>query len=158
MVLFFTWKWELGGGIILSYASKHLDEVKRLNKSEPEFIQAVSEVLPSLEVVLDKNPQYESAGILERITEPERQFKFRVAWTDDNGKVLGIDNARDLLERIPNKITDTMGIIADVNLLYEGELEYLQIVVDKYPSLISFRGKYYYRSGSTMREITGKEL
>lgn len=78
--------------------------------------------------------------------------------TDDNGKVVGIDNARDLLERIPNKITDTMGIIADVNLLYEGELEYLQIVVDKYPSLISFRGKYYYRSGSTMREITGKEL
>jgi ATP-dependent DNA helicase RecG len=51
-----------------------------------------------------------------------------------------------------------MGIIADVNLLYKGEIEYLQIVVDKYPSLISFRGKYYYRSGSTMREITGKEL
>jgi len=51
-----------------------------------------------------------------------------------------------------------MGIIADVNLLYKGELEYLQIIVDKYPSLISFRGKYYYRSGSTMREITGKEL
>ena len=71
---------------------------------------------------------------------------------------MGIDNARDLLERIPNKITDTMGIIVDVNLLYKGELEYLQIIVDKYPSLISFRGKYYYRSGSTMREITGKEL
>ena len=78
--------------------------------------------------------------------------------TDDDGNVVGIDNARDLLERIPNKITDTMGIIADVNLLYKGELEYLQIMVDKYPSLISFRGKYYYRSGSTMREITGKEL
>lgn len=78
--------------------------------------------------------------------------------TDDDGNVVGIDNAKDLLERIPNKITDTMGIIADVNLLYKGELEYLQIVVDKYPSLISFRGKYYYRSGSTMREITGKEL
>ena len=77
---------------------------------------------------------------------------------DDDGNVVGIDNARDLLERIPNKITDTMGIIADVNLLYKGELEYLQIIVDKYPSLISFRGKYYCRSGSTMREITGKEL
>ena len=64
----------------------------------------------------------------------------------------------NLLERIPNKITDTMGIIADVNLLYKGELEYLQIIVDKYPSLISFRGKYYCRSGSTMREITGKKL
>lgn len=78
--------------------------------------------------------------------------------TDDDGNVVGIDNARDLLERIPNKITDTMGIIVDVNLLYKGELEYLQIIVDKYPSLISFRGKYYCRSGSTMREITGKEL
>ena len=78
--------------------------------------------------------------------------------TDDDGNVVGIDNARDLLERIPNKITDTMGIIADVNLLYKGELEYLQIIVDKYPSLISFRGKYYCRSGSTMREITGMEL
>lgn len=51
-----------------------------------------------------------------------------------------------------------MGIIADVNLLYKGELEYLEIVVDKYPSLISLRGKYYYCSGRTMREITGKEL
>ncbi len=78
--------------------------------------------------------------------------------TDDDGKVVGIDNAKDLLEKIPNKITDTMGIIVDVNLKYEDELEYLEIIVDKYPSLISFRGKYYYRSGSTMREITGKEL
>ena len=42
--------------------------------------------------------------------------------------------------------------------MYKDGLEYLEIIVDKYPSLISFRGKYYYRSGSTMREITGKEL
>lgn len=77
---------------------------------------------------------------------------------DDNGNVVGIDNAKDLLEKIPNKITNTMGIIADVNLLHKGGLEYLQIVVEKYPSLISYHGKYYYRSGSTMREITGKEL
>lgn len=77
---------------------------------------------------------------------------------DDDGNVVGIDNARELLERIPNKITDMMGIIVDVNLLQKEELEYLEISVDKYPSLISFRGKYYYRSGSTMREITGKEL
>lgn len=77
---------------------------------------------------------------------------------DDNGNVTGIDNARELLEKIPNKITNTMGIIADVNLLHKGGLEYLQIIVEKYPSLISYHGKYYYRSGSTMREITGKEL
>jgi ATP-dependent DNA helicase RecG len=59
---------------------------------------------------------------------------------------------------MPDKITDTMGIVADVNLLYEGTLEYIEIIVDKYPSLISFRGKYYYRSGSTMRTIVGAEL
>lgn len=77
---------------------------------------------------------------------------------DDDGYVVGINNSRQLLEKLPNKITDMMGIIVDVNLKFEGKLEYLEIIVDKYPSLISFRGKYYYRSGSTMREITGKEL
>ncbi len=49
-------------------------------------------------------------------------------------------------------------IIADVDLMTEDDLDYLQITVEKYPSLISFRGKCYYRSGSTMREMTGKEL
>ena len=62
------------------------------------------------------------------------------------------------MELIPSKITDTMGIVADVNLLRKGELEYIEIIIDKYPSLISYHGKYYYRSGSTMRTITGKEL
>ena len=77
---------------------------------------------------------------------------------DDDGNIVGINNSRQLLEKLPNKITDMMGIIVDINLKFEGKLEYLEIIVDKYPSLISFRGKYYYRSGSTMREITGKEL
>lgn len=77
---------------------------------------------------------------------------------DDDGNIVGVDNARDLLERISYKITDIMGIITYVNLLYKGELEYLKIIVDKYPSLISFRGKYYCRFGSTIREINGKEL
>ena len=77
---------------------------------------------------------------------------------DSGGKVVGITNARELLKVIPDKITHTMGIIADVNLKNEGDREYLEIVVDKYPSLISLRGKYYYRSGSTMRTITGVEL
>lgn len=77
---------------------------------------------------------------------------------DDDGNVTGINNSKALLESLPNKITDTMGIIVDVNLCFEGELEYLEIIVDKYPFLINFRGKYYYRSGSTMREISGKEL
>ncbi len=62
------------------------------------------------------------------------------------------------MEAIPNKITDTMGIVADVNLLYENELQYIEIIVDKYPAIISYHGKYFYRSGSIMRTITGKEL
>ena len=79
---------------------------------------------------------------------------------NDNGDVVGISDkdSRKLLEAIPNKITDTMGIVADVNLLYEGDLQYIEIIVEKYPSLISYHGKYFYRSGSTMRTITGKEL
>ena len=71
----------------MSYVSEQLENVIRLNQSEPEFIQAVTEVLKSLEPVIEQNPQYQKAGILERITEPERQIKFRVAWVDDNGKV-----------------------------------------------------------------------
>ena len=79
---------------------------------------------------------------------------------NDDGDVVGISDkdSRKLLEVIPNKITDTMGIVADVNLLYEGNLQYIEIIVEKYPSLISYHGKYFYRSGSTMRTITGKEL
>lgn len=77
---------------------------------------------------------------------------------DDEGNIVGIDNVKELLEIIPNKITDTMGIIVDVNHLHQGNMDYLQIVVEKYPSLISFRGKYYYRSGSTMHEMSGREL
>ena len=71
----------------MSYVSEQLENVIRMNQSEPEFIQAVTEVLKSLEPVIEQNPQYQKAGILERITEPERQIKFRVAWVDDNGKV-----------------------------------------------------------------------
>ena len=79
---------------------------------------------------------------------------------NDNGDVIRISDKdrKKLLETIPNKITDTMGIVADVNLLYEDNLQYIEIIVDKYPSLISYHGKYFYRSGSTMRTITGKEL
>lgn len=77
---------------------------------------------------------------------------------DDDGNVCGVDDVVSLLTVIPNKITDTMGIIADVNHLEEDGKDYIEIIVDKYPTLISFRGKYYYRSGSTMREITGVEL
>ena len=77
---------------------------------------------------------------------------------DDEGKVVGIQGSKKLLEDLPNKITNALGIIADVNLRSEDGKDYLEIVVDKYPSLISYHGRYYYRSGSVLREIIGKEL
>ena len=77
---------------------------------------------------------------------------------DDDGNVVGVEDSKKLLEDIPNGITSGMGIIADVNLHTENGLDFIEINVDKYPSLISYHGKYYYRSGSTMHEITGAEL
>ena len=77
---------------------------------------------------------------------------------DDDGKVVGIQGSKKLLEDLPNKITNALGIITDVNLRTEGGKDYLEIMVDKYPSLISYHGRYYYRSGSVLREIVGKEL
>lgn len=70
-----------------SYVSRVIEAVKKNNASEPEFIQTVEEVLSSLEPVIEKHPEYEAAGLLERLVEPERMFTFRVAWVDDNGKV-----------------------------------------------------------------------
>lgn len=64
-----------------------MDEVKKRNPNEPEFHQAVEEVLESLEVVAEKHPEWVAAGIFDRIVEPERQIFFRVPWVDDSGKV-----------------------------------------------------------------------
>ncbi len=64
-----------------------MDRVIKRNPGEPEFHQAVWEVLESLEPVIERNPEYVEAGILERIVEPERQVIFRVPWVDDQGKV-----------------------------------------------------------------------
>ena len=64
-----------------------LETVKKRNAGEPEFIQAVTEVLETLEPVVEKRPDLVEAGVLERIVEPERQIMFRVPWVDDNGKV-----------------------------------------------------------------------
>lgn len=71
----------------MKYTERVLEEVKRKNAAEPEFIQTVTEVLHSIDPVFDEHPQYEANGILERLTEPERQIIFRVPWVDDNGKV-----------------------------------------------------------------------
>ena len=64
-----------------------LEDVKKKDANEPEFIQTVTEVLESLEHVVEQRPDLEKAGIFERMVEPERQIIFRVPWVDDNGKV-----------------------------------------------------------------------
>ncbi len=62
------------------YTKKIIAEVKAKNPSEPEFHQAVEEVLASLDVVLEKHPEYRSGKIIERMVEPERVIMFRVPW------------------------------------------------------------------------------
>lgn len=74
---------------------------------------------------------------------------------DDEGNVIGLQNARKLLEDIPNKIRDAMGIIVGVNLFEKEGKEYLEIDVPAYPIGISCKGIYYYRSGSTRQILTG---
>ncbi len=64
-----------------------LSDVERRNPGEPEFLQAVKEVLESIEEVYNSNPQFESSGIMERLVEPDRVFSFKVPWMDDSGKV-----------------------------------------------------------------------
>ena len=69
------------------YIEKILKDVKAKNQNEPEFHQAVQEVLESLEIVLQRHPEYRSLKILERMVEPERVIMFRVPWMDDQGEI-----------------------------------------------------------------------
>ncbi|MBU0678440.1 MAG: NADP-specific glutamate dehydrogenase [Verrucomicrobia bacterium] len=71
----------------MSYVAKAIEIVERRNGGEPEFLQAVREVLESLEPVFERRRDYVDACILERVTEPERQIMFRVPWFDDKGRV-----------------------------------------------------------------------
>ena len=70
-----------------AYLNQVLESVKARNPGEPEYLQAVTEVLESLECIVDKHPEYEANGIVERLVEPERLIYFRVPWVDDKGKV-----------------------------------------------------------------------
>jgi glutamate dehydrogenase (NADP+) len=72
---------------IMSYTIDVLEKVKRQNPNEPEFHQALTETLRALQPFVDAHPEYERAGILERLCEPERVIIFRVPWVDDSGKV-----------------------------------------------------------------------
>ncbi len=79
------------GGIFMAFKSEYLAKVyagvEKRNPGEKEFLQAVKEVLESLEPVVEKRPDLVEAGVIDRIVEPERQIMFRVSWVDDNGKV-----------------------------------------------------------------------
>ena len=77
---------------------------------------------------------------------------------DNKGEITGLRNIHKLLQDLPNKIRDVLGILVDVNLLCEDGKEYLEINVEPYPSPISYKGRYYYRSGSTLQELKGIAL
>jgi len=69
------------------YLKRVYDSVEKRDPDQPEFLQAVREVFESLQLVVDKHPEWEKASLIERFVEPERVITFRVPWVDDNGKV-----------------------------------------------------------------------
>ena len=71
----------------MSYVERVLEDVKAKNADQPLFIQAATEILQTLEPVVEAHPEYEEAALLERFVEPERIIQFRVPWIDDEGKV-----------------------------------------------------------------------
>ena len=77
---------------------------------------------------------------------------------DDKGNVVGVENAKKLLEDIPNKAKDILGVIVDVNLHTTSKGDYLEIIVEDYPYPVNYKGQYHYRSGSTKQELKGAAL
>ena len=77
---------------------------------------------------------------------------------NDDRQVVGVDDSKKLMEDIPNKIKDVLGIIVDVNLLKEEGKEYIESVVPPYSNPINYKGQYHYRSGSTKQEMKGATL
>jgi len=77
---------------------------------------------------------------------------------NDKGIVVGVAEAKKLLEDIPNKTKDLLGILVDVNLKTKTKKQYLEIIVEPYPYPISYKGQYHYRSGSTKQEMKGAAL
>ena len=71
----------------MTYTERVLDELKTRYPEQPEFLQAATEILGTLQPCIDAHPEYEEAALLERLVEPERVIMFRVPWVDDSGKV-----------------------------------------------------------------------
>ncbi|MDR3189130.1 MAG: putative DNA binding domain-containing protein [Prevotellaceae bacterium] len=77
---------------------------------------------------------------------------------DDNGKVVGVRNAKKLLEDLPNKIMSILGIVVDVNLHETADGDFIEIVVEPQLNPVNYKGEYHYRSGSTKQELKGSAL
>ena len=77
---------------------------------------------------------------------------------DDDHEVIGLKDSKRLLEDIPNKVVNYMGLVVDVNLYERDGLDYIELTVEPSNVAISYKGKYYYRSGSTMQELNGVAL
>ena len=77
---------------------------------------------------------------------------------NDNGEVVGVVNSKKLLEDIPNKIVQQLGIVVDVNLQTKDGKDYIEIDVPPYPVGISYKGVFHYRSGSTKQQLSGPAL
>jgi len=77
---------------------------------------------------------------------------------DDRGVAVGVSDAARLIEEIPNKVRDILGIMVDVNLRHEDGKELVEIEVEAYPNPISYKGEYYYRSGSTNQMLKNAAL
>jgi ATP-dependent DNA helicase RecG len=77
---------------------------------------------------------------------------------DDRGKVVELKDAEKLLEDIPNKVRDTLGILVDINLQKSEERKFIEILVEQYPYPVNYKGQYHYRSGSTKQELKGAAL
>lgn len=77
---------------------------------------------------------------------------------DDAGNVVGISDSKRLMEEIPNKVKDTLGILVDVNLHKTKQGEFIEILVEPYPYPVNYKGQYHVRSGSTNQELKGAAL
>lgn len=78
--------------------------------------------------------------------------------TNDDGTVIGIKDSKKLMEDIPNKVRDVLGIIVDVNLLTEDGKDYIEICVNPNTYPVNYQGEYHYRSGSTKQLLKGQAL
>ncbi|MDD3860836.1 MAG: ATP-binding protein [Bacteroidales bacterium] len=77
---------------------------------------------------------------------------------DDSGKIVGLHDSKKLLEDIPNKVRDVLGILVDVNHHETNHGDFLEIIVEPYPNAVDYKGQYHYRSGSTKQELKGAAL